>query len=71
LPDTATHFINHPKQVETHGQLVDTGLIHMAGEAKQTSATVFWRSEVSEPLSSIQNDWGNRTERLYIIKNGG
>src|SRR5207244_11877980 len=69
--NAAANFADHFLQAVAHGQFVDPGLREIAAQAKQTCATVFWRSELGVPIGATQDDVGNTRKRLSIIDDGG
>ena len=59
------------QQVEAQRQFVHAGLVHVAGEAEQPRAAVLRRAERREPVAAVENDGGNRGERLDVVEDGG
>src|ERR1700691_4550405 len=64
---TAGDIFNHALQIKTHRQLVDSGLIDVAGNGVQPRPAVFWRSERGAPVAALSNDCRRSAERFHVI----
>ena len=53
---------------EAQRQLVNAGLVHVAGEAEQPGAAVLRRAERREGRAAVANDGRNRAEGLDVVQ---